>query len=141
MLFGLVALAAFGLVACWSSAPATAPTEENNVNVQNASTAAASTAATALPTATQPITPTALAIAPLGPQAIFVDAPPAGTLVGSPMQLKGRTQRMPVGGKLGYQVLDANGRLLHSQDTSALEATKDYDPAAFRKFLVDWAPR
>jgi thiol:disulfide interchange protein len=38
-------------------------------------------------------------------------------------------------------VLDANGRLLHSQDTSALEATKDYDPAAFRKFLVDWAPR
>ena len=40
-----------------------------------------------------------------------------------------------------FFVLDANGRLLHSQDTSALEATKDYDPVAFRKFLLEWAPR
>ena len=38
-------------------------------------------------------------------------------------------------------VLDASGRLLHSQDTSALEATKDYDPAAFRKFLLEWSGR
>jgi hypothetical protein len=43
---------------------------------------------------------------PLGPQTIFIDAPPAGTLVGSPLQLKGRTQRIPTGGQLGYQVLD-----------------------------------
>jgi thiol:disulfide interchange protein len=38
-------------------------------------------------------------------------------------------------------VLDADGRLLHSQDTSALEAAKDYDPLAFRAFLLEWAPR
>jgi thiol-disulfide isomerase/thioredoxin len=38
-------------------------------------------------------------------------------------------------------VLDADGRLLHSQDTSALEAAKDYDPVAFRAFLLKWSPR
>ena len=38
-------------------------------------------------------------------------------------------------------VLDANGRLLHSQDTEELETTKNYDPAAMRAFLVKWAPR
>lgn len=37
-------------------------------------------------------------------------------------------------------VLDATGRLLHSQDTGALEAGNDYDRAAFRAFLVKWAP-
>src|SRR5436190_22197420 len=38
-------------------------------------------------------------------------------------------------------VLDPNGRLLHSQDTSALEAARDYDPAAFRAFLLEWSQR
>jgi len=38
-------------------------------------------------------------------------------------------------------VLDADGRLLHSQNTSALEAAKDYDPAAFRAFLLEWSRR
>jgi thiol-disulfide isomerase/thioredoxin len=38
-------------------------------------------------------------------------------------------------------VLDAGGRLLHSQDTSELEAGKDYNPAAMRAFLVKWAPK
>lgn len=38
-------------------------------------------------------------------------------------------------------VLDANGRLLRSQDTGELEAGKDYDPVAFRAFLVEWSPR
>jgi thioredoxin-related protein len=37
-------------------------------------------------------------------------------------------------------VLDAGGRLLHSQDTSELEARRDYNPAAMREFLVRWAP-
>jgi Thioredoxin-like len=37
-------------------------------------------------------------------------------------------------------VLDANGRLLHSQNSEALEVGKDYDPAAMRAFLVKWAP-
>jgi thiol:disulfide interchange protein len=32
-------------------------------------------------------------------------------------------------------VIDTDGRVLHSQDTSALEAGKTYDVAAFRKFL------
>jgi len=38
-------------------------------------------------------------------------------------------------------VLDADGRVLQSQDTGTLEAGKDYDGIAFRKFLVDWSPK
>jgi thiol:disulfide interchange protein len=38
-----------------------------------------------------------------------------------------------------FFVLDANGALVHSQDTSLLEAGKDYDPASMRAFLVRWA--
>jgi hypothetical protein len=38
-------------------------------------------------------------------------------------------------------VLDVAGRLLHSQNMRALEATRSYDPAAMRAFLVKWAPR
>jgi len=37
-------------------------------------------------------------------------------------------------------VIDTDGRVLHSQDTSALEAGKTYDVAAFRKFLTEWSP-
>jgi thiol:disulfide interchange protein len=36
-------------------------------------------------------------------------------------------------------VLDANGRLVHSQDTSELEQGKGYDPAKMRAFLERWA--
>ncbi|MDQ2995764.1 MAG: Gmad2 immunoglobulin-like domain-containing protein [Chloroflexota bacterium] len=109
MLFGLVALAALGLAACWPAAPSTNPTTEAEMRVQNAAlTAVSAPTATALPVPTQPITPTVPAVAPpVVPQAIFIDAPPFGTLIGSPVQLAGRTARMPVGGKLGYQVLDA----------------------------------
>ena len=38
-------------------------------------------------------------------------------------------------------VLDGDGRLLKSQDTSTLEAGKNYDSIAFRAFLVEWSPR
>lgn len=38
-------------------------------------------------------------------------------------------------------VLDGGGRLVHSQDTRELEATKTYDPAAMRAFLAKWAPK
>ena len=37
-------------------------------------------------------------------------------------------------------VLDATGRLLHSQDTGSLESGKTYDPVAVHAFLVKWAP-
>ena len=37
-------------------------------------------------------------------------------------------------------VLDADGKLLHSQDTSLLEAGKGYDEAKFVAFLDKWAP-
>jgi thiol:disulfide interchange protein len=46
-----------------------------------------------------------------------------------------------VAGYPHFFVLDANGRLLQSQDTSVLESTKDYDPIAFRAFLLEWSPR
>jgi hypothetical protein len=38
-------------------------------------------------------------------------------------------------------VIDADGRVTQSQDTSVLEAGKNYDRAAFRSFLVDWSPK
>jgi thiol:disulfide interchange protein len=47
----------------------------------------------------------------------------------------------PVAGYPHFFVLDASGRLLHSQNTNVLEAGKDYDAAAMRAFLVKWAPR
>mgnify|MGYP001396386387 FL=1 len=37
-------------------------------------------------------------------------------------------------------VLDADGRLLHSQDTGALELGKGYDAAKVRAFLERFAP-
>jgi thiol:disulfide interchange protein len=37
-------------------------------------------------------------------------------------------------------VLDAGGRLLHSQDTGELEAGKSYDVAKFTAFLTRYAP-
>lgn len=37
-------------------------------------------------------------------------------------------------------VLDADGKLLHSQDTGSLEAGRDYDKARFLAFLRAWAP-
>ncbi len=37
-------------------------------------------------------------------------------------------------------VLDGDGKLLHSQDTGALETGKDYDHAKFIAFLKAWAP-
>ena len=46
-----------------------------------------------------------------------------------------------VAGYPHFYVLDSDGRLLKSQDTSALEAAKDYDPIAFRAFLIEWSPR
>jgi len=36
-------------------------------------------------------------------------------------------------------VLETDGRVLHSQDTSMLEAGKTYDVLAFRKFLTEWS--
>jgi len=45
-----------------------------------------------------------------------------------------------VAGYPHLSVIDTDGRVLHSQDTSALEAGKTYDPAAFRKFLTEWSP-
>ena len=37
-------------------------------------------------------------------------------------------------------VLDAEGKLLHSQETDVLESGKDYDRAKFIAFLRAWAP-
>jgi thiol:disulfide interchange protein len=36
-------------------------------------------------------------------------------------------------------VLDGDGRMLQSQDTSLLEAGKTYDAAKFRAFLAEWS--
>jgi hypothetical protein len=44
-----------------------------------------------------------LYVAPV-PQAIAIDTPPAGALVGSPMTVTGRTVRFPANGQLSYRV-------------------------------------
>ncbi len=51
-----------------------------------------------------------LVVAP--PQVIVLDSPPAGTTVGSPVTLTGRTARYPFQGALGYRLLDATGHEL-----------------------------
>lgn len=38
-------------------------------------------------------------------------------------------------------VLDADGKLIHSQDTGALETGNDYDKVKFVEFLRKWAPK
>jgi thioredoxin-related protein len=38
-------------------------------------------------------------------------------------------------------VLDATGKLLHSQDTGALESGKGHDPEKVMTFLRQWAPK
>ena len=38
-------------------------------------------------------------------------------------------------------VLNGEGRMLQSQDTSLLEAGKSYDPNKFRAFLEEWSPK
>ena len=45
-------------------------------------------------------------------QLITIDAPPAGTYVGSPIGIAGRTTRTPRNGQLSYRVLDAAGAVL-----------------------------
>ena len=40
-----------------------------------------------------------------------------------------------------FFVLDPGGKLAFSQNTSELEAKKNYDPAAMHAFLVKWAPK
>ncbi|HET9223158.1 MAG TPA: Gmad2 immunoglobulin-like domain-containing protein, partial [Roseiflexaceae bacterium] len=42
-------------------------------------------------------------------QAIFIDTPPPGTLVGSPVVITGRTVVYPLDGNLAYQIFSANG--------------------------------
>jgi hypothetical protein len=44
------------------------------------------------------------------PQQIFLDTPPQGTLVGSPMVVTGRTARYPFNGSLNYRVTDGAGQ-------------------------------
>src|SRR5688500_8795309 len=90
-LLALALLASLGLVACGSQpAPSAAPIAAAEINVQNASTTPASSPTVPPPSPTLP-PPSSTPL----PQEIFIDSPPSGTLVGSPVQLAGRTTRMP----------------------------------------------
>jgi hypothetical protein len=46
------------------------------------------------------------------PQQIFLETPPPGTIVGSPMVVTGRTTRFPFNGILNYRVTDGGGQQL-----------------------------
>ena len=50
------------------------------------------------------------------------------------------SQYPPIPGYPHLFVLDGDGRLLHSQDTSALEEGKSYNLERFLAFLRKWAP-
>jgi len=52
-----------------------------------------------------------LTVAPV-PQQIIIDTPPAGTLVGSPMVITGRTTRFPFQGDLAYRITNDAGQQL-----------------------------
>lgn len=45
-----------------------------------------------------------------------------------------------IGGYPHFFVLDAEGQVLHSQDTGALEDGKGYSPAKMTAFLKTWGP-
>jgi len=55
-----------------------------------------------------------LVVVPPPPQQIIIDTPPAGTQVGSPVVITGRTTRRPDGGRLNYIVRDAAGAVIGS---------------------------
>jgi hypothetical protein len=45
-------------------------------------------------------------------QQVFIDTPPPGVVVGSPVVITGRVTRPPVGGELDYRVTDAQGNVI-----------------------------
>jgi hypothetical protein len=49
---------------------------------------------------------------PTNPQVLTIETPAAGTVVGSPVVVTGRTMRVPAGNQLFYQVLDPNQQQL-----------------------------
>jgi hypothetical protein len=55
-----------------------------------------------------------LYVAPPPPPQIFVDTPPPGTQVGSPLVITGRTTHTPASGKLNYNVRNAAGAVIGS---------------------------
>lgn len=55
-----------------------------------------------------------LATTPVGRQAIVIDTPTPGTMVGSPVVITGRTTVIPSGNQLSYTFRDAAGALLGS---------------------------
>jgi hypothetical protein len=48
----------------------------------------------------------------IGQQELFIETPPAGTVVGSPVVITGRVALPPIGGELDYRVLDGQGNVL-----------------------------
>ncbi|NTW97890.1 MAG: hypothetical protein HGB28_04995, partial [Oscillochloris sp.] len=50
----------------------------------------------------------------VAPQTIWIDSPPPGTLVGSPVVITGRTAHLPQTGNLAYRVAAADGKPLGS---------------------------
>jgi hypothetical protein len=57
-------------------------------------------------------TPTLPGGGQIGRQELFIDTPPPGTLVGSPVVVTGRAALPPLNGALDYRVLDGAGALL-----------------------------
>jgi hypothetical protein len=101
-------------------------------------TSAPATAAPLPPTAGP--TPTEALFPPesvLPGQQIFIDTPPPGTVVGSPVVLTGRTTLLPPGGQLTYRVLDASGRQIGA---GAFNASPAGQEASFSASLLFQEP-
>jgi hypothetical protein len=98
----------------------------------------------ALPTpptpAIQPPVAATPTLAPLPPsQAIAIDSPAPGTVVGSPVVLAGRTALFPTGGVLNYRVIDANGNQLGNGSVNV--AGSSGQPGSFNASLTFREPQ
>jgi hypothetical protein len=131
--FALVLLTAVIVVAC---AQAAAPAATAQVEQPTAVFGQAGAQATARPTV---IAPSPTPRAALTPQEIFIDSPPPGMLVGSPVVVIGRTARLPKNNLLEYRFTDGAGQRLGSGQLRVDGAPGQ--PGSFNASLTFTLPR
>jgi hypothetical protein len=82
-----------------------------------------------------------LYVAPPPPQMIVFDTPSAGTQVGSPAVITGRTTRYPANGKLSYRVRDAAGNQIGAGQFDVVPDSAGSPASSFNVSLTFTEPR